>query len=234
MTRSLLARATNQFHPSSSEYVCAVCPSEWPIGTTRPVTLAMTFVPGWPWKIRTPRGRGGPPTAGPRRTLPPTFVQVVPRGLRAFDKQDAEAFLHLLPGPRGRDGLPESICFWKARIEDREGDPASGVGLVYGPSGCGKSSLVKAGLLPRLENSVVSVFVEATPADTDAGSVPPWWQKARDSLTNCPFPNCWLQSDAARALAPTGNCSSWSTSLNNGFRRTTYRKHRTGSCASPM
>ena len=103
----------------------------------------------------------------PGEDSPPNSARVVPRGLRAFDKQDSEAFLDLLPGPRGRDGLPESVSFWKARIEGRAGDPASSVGLVYGPSGCGKSSLIKAGLLPRLADSVTSVFVEATPADTE-------------------------------------------------------------------
>ncbi len=42
------------------------------------------------------------------------------------------------------------------------------VGLIYGPSGCGKSSLVKAGLLPRLGKDVLTVYVEATPQDTEA------------------------------------------------------------------
>ena len=116
------------------------------------------------------------PAAGPRRPTegrcpgedaPPNAAPVVPKGLRAFDKQDSEAFLDLLPGPRGRDGLPDSVCFWKSRIEDRDGDPPFSVGLLYGPSGCGKSSLIKAGLLPRLADSVVAVFVEATPADTE-------------------------------------------------------------------
>ena len=46
-------------------------------------------------------------------------------------------------------------------------DQSFRVGLIYGPSGCGKSSLVKAGLLPRLAEHVVPVFVEATPADTE-------------------------------------------------------------------
>ena len=36
------------------------------------------------------------------------------------------------------------------------------------PSGCGKSSLVKAGLLPRLADRVVSVYVEATAEETEA------------------------------------------------------------------
>jgi formylglycine-generating enzyme required for sulfatase activity len=41
------------------------------------------------------------------------------------------------------------------------------VGLIYGPSGCGKSSLVKAGLLPRLAQSVTAVYVEATVEETE-------------------------------------------------------------------
>ena len=75
---------------------------------------------------------------------------VVPKGLRSFDEHDADFFLDLLPGPRDRDGLPDSIRFWKRRIEEPDADKTFGVGLIYGPSGCGKSSLVKAGLLPRL------------------------------------------------------------------------------------
>jgi serine/threonine protein kinase/formylglycine-generating enzyme required for sulfatase activity len=94
--------------------------------------------------------------------------RVVPKGLRAFDAQDAEFFLDLLPGPRNRQGLPDSIAFWKTRLEESDPDKTFSVGLIYGPSGCGKSSLVKAGLLPRLEDHVVVIYVEATPQDTEA------------------------------------------------------------------
>jgi hypothetical protein len=64
--------------------------------------------------------------------------------------------------------LPDSIRFWKTRIETTEADSTFSVGLIYGPSGCGKSSLVKAGLLPRLAKLVTAVYVEATGADTEA------------------------------------------------------------------
>ena len=88
------------------------------------------------------------------RPPPPTSdsqpVKIVPKGLRSFDAHDADFFLELLPGPRDRDGLPDSIRFWKTRIEETDADNTFAVGLIYGPSGCGKSSLVKAGLLPRL------------------------------------------------------------------------------------
>src|SRR5262249_46966052 len=94
--------------------------------------------------------------------------RVVPKGLRSFDAGDADFFLELLPGPRDRDGLPESIRFWKSRIETADPDSAFSVGLIYGPSGCGKSSLVKAGLLPRLARPVTAVYVEATAEDTEA------------------------------------------------------------------
>ena len=98
---------------------------------------------------------------------PHTTPKIVPKGLRSFDSHDADFFLELLPGPRDRDGLPESIRFWKARIEETEADNTFSVGLIYGPSGCGKSSLVKAGLLPRLSNHVITVYLEATAEETE-------------------------------------------------------------------
>ena len=45
-------------------------------------------------------------------------MQVVPKGLRSFDAHDADFFLDLLPGTSNRDGLPESIAFWKQRSGD--------------------------------------------------------------------------------------------------------------------
>ena len=94
-------------------------------------------------------------------------LRIVPRFLTAFDQEDRDFFLELLPGSRDRDGLPDSIRFWKTRIEQRDPDHTFPVGLLYGPSGCGKSSLVKAGLLPRLGSHVVQVFVETTPDETE-------------------------------------------------------------------
>jgi eukaryotic-like serine/threonine-protein kinase len=95
-------------------------------------------------------------------------IKIVPKGLRSFDAHDADFFLELLPGPRDRDGLPDGLRFWKARIEERDADNTFSVGLIYGPSGCGKSSLVKAGLLPRLSDELIAVYVEASAAETEA------------------------------------------------------------------
>ena len=94
-------------------------------------------------------------------------LKIVPKGLRSFDRHDADFFLELLPGPRDRDGLPESVRFWKTRIEETEPDKTFSVGLICGPSGCGKSSLVKAGLLPCLSDHVMPVYVEATARETE-------------------------------------------------------------------
>jgi hypothetical protein len=93
-------------------------------------------------------------------------IPVVPKGLRSFDANDSEYFLQLLPGPRDKSGLPESIRFWKYRIESEDA-PAFTVGVIYGPSGCGKSSLVKAGLMPRLAQRIISVYVEAATEETE-------------------------------------------------------------------
>jgi serine/threonine protein kinase/formylglycine-generating enzyme required for sulfatase activity len=95
-------------------------------------------------------------------------VKIIPKGLRSFDRHDADFFLELLPGARDREGLPDSIRFWKTRIESTDPDTTFRVGLIYGPSGCGKSSLVKAGLLPRLGKHVLPVYIEATAEDTEA------------------------------------------------------------------
>jgi len=113
-----------------------------------------------------------PPSVG-SSVHPSTFIlhpapRVVPKGLRAYDAADADFFLELLPGPRDRHGLPDSLRFWKRRIEGTDPHQTFSVGLLYGPSGCGKSSLVKAGLLPRLAEHVRSVYVEATPDETEA------------------------------------------------------------------
>ncbi len=94
-------------------------------------------------------------------------VNVVPKGLRSFDGADADFFLALLPGAKDRDGLPNSVRFWRTLIAERDRDRTFRVGLIYGPSGCGKSSLVQAGLLPRLPADIVPVYVEATAAETE-------------------------------------------------------------------
>ncbi|MFM7168591.1 MAG: protein kinase domain-containing protein, partial [Planctomycetaceae bacterium] len=105
----------------------------------------------------------------PNNTDPPPRqpVKLRPRGLRSFDEQDQDFFLDLLPGIRNRELLPENIAFWKQRIEEPNPELTFGVGLIYGPSGCGKSSLVKAGILPRLSNDVVAIYIEATPDTTE-------------------------------------------------------------------
>jgi serine/threonine protein kinase len=68
-------------------------------------------------------------------TFPSPFIKIVPKGLRSFDAHDADYFLELLPGPRDRGGLPDSIRFWKIRIEETDPDLTFGVGLTFGSDG---------------------------------------------------------------------------------------------------
>ena len=93
------------------------------------------------------------------------MAPILPKGLRPFESADSEFFLRLLPGPRDREGLTESIRFWRARIEERNAAHAFRIGLMYGPSGCGKSSLVTAGILPRLCPDILCIHMESR-ADT--------------------------------------------------------------------
>src|SRR5262249_25573481 len=116
---------------------------------------------------RSASGAGGANAAPSTATSTPP-VKIVPKGLRSFYTHHADFFLELVPGSRDRDGLPDSLRFWKTRIEETDLDQTFSVGLAYGPSGCGKSSLVKAGLLPRLCEDVITIYVEATEEETEA------------------------------------------------------------------
>ncbi len=93
-------------------------------------------------------------------------LRIVPKGLHSFSEIDKDEFLHLLPGPRDRLGIPESIRFWSSRLSSRATDDGA-IGLIYGPSGCGKSSFIKAGLLPRLPASVLPVYLDCAGRDTE-------------------------------------------------------------------
>lgn len=136
----------------------------------------LTEILKWYTEVEQPDGIGQLPARprqpestrikSPERSPAPRLA-IVPKGLRSFDEHDADFFLELLPGARDKDGLPESIQFWKHRIES-ESHLTFTVGLIYGPSGCGKSSLMKAGLLPRLADRIHSVYVEATADGTEA------------------------------------------------------------------
>jgi serine/threonine protein kinase len=105
----------------------------------------------------------------PAEEVPSTHAApaVVPRGLRAFDESDADFFLHLLPGARDRDGVPECVRFWKRRIESEEPGEAFRVGVLLGPSGSGKSSLVRAGIVPLLDEGIQVVSIDAAAADLE-------------------------------------------------------------------
>ena len=110
-----------------------------------------------------------------------TRVVVIPKGLRAYDQHDAAFFKAMLPGPYDLDGCPESIRFWKNRINPspslRPGDRQRPetyrqeiepfrIGVIYGTSGCGKSSFIRAGLIPMLDESVRVCIVDATSRGT--------------------------------------------------------------------
>ncbi len=129
------------------------------VGTVLPAALLVS--------IASPQEMTPVPSTSKQSDSDQQPVRIVPKGLRSFDEQDADFFLELLPGPRDRHGLPESLRFWNSRIETSDADKSFKVGLIYGPSGCGKSSLVRAGLLPRLAKHVLTIYIEATPDQTE-------------------------------------------------------------------
>ena len=94
-------------------------------------------------------------------------MSVVPKSLRPFDASDAASFLQLLPGPYDQRGVPESLRFWKTRIESRLPQEAFSVGVIYGPSGCGKTSMFRAGLKPLLSPQIDCIYIEASDTATE-------------------------------------------------------------------
>ncbi len=140
----------------------------WTLGMEQVASQLVRSVRGDATKFPAPSAGPAPPAAAAAPSSDSRPIRIVPKGLRSFDAHDADFFLELLPGPRDRDGLPDSIRFWKTRIEETDADSTFAVGLIYGPSGCGKSSFVKAGLLPRLSQGIIPVYVEATADETEA------------------------------------------------------------------
>ena len=123
------------------------------------------------------------PVGSPAPVAPAPPPRIVPRGLRSFEAEDHPWFLRLLPGPHDpSDGLPESLRFWKRKLEQGDPERTFKVGLIYGPSGCGKSSLVKAGLIPALSEFVVPIYLEASGDRTEAGVL----RKLRQALPELP------------------------------------------------
>jgi hypothetical protein len=94
-------------------------------------------------------------------------VRAAPKGLRPFAKEDSAFYLDLLPGSRDARGLPESIGYWKDRIEADDPEMTFKVGILYGPSGSGKSSMVRAGLIPKLADRIHVIDLEATESGTE-------------------------------------------------------------------
>ncbi|MFM7056913.1 MAG: serine/threonine-protein kinase, partial [Planctomycetota bacterium] len=157
--------------PATSASGTAQSPAAPPV-SAQPATLIpapLTSSPAAPASAAPSAVRSAHPQPPSRSGLdtPATPARVIPRGLRSFTAEDSDFFLDLLPGPRTRSGLPESIAFWKTRIEQQDPAKTFSVGLIYGPSGCGKSSLVKAGLLPCLPDHIITVYVEASASQTE-------------------------------------------------------------------
>jgi eukaryotic-like serine/threonine-protein kinase len=164
-------RQIDQTIPQELERICLVCLSKRMTDRYNSTIALAEDLRVWLDSLKpnaTPSPDESRPQSEAAEPQDPAAARVIPRGLRAFGKEDADFFLTLLPGPRGRDGLPESIRFWKSRIEQNDDDPSFSVGLLYGPSGGGKSSLVRAGLLPRLSPKFQTIYVEASPDKTEA------------------------------------------------------------------
>lgn len=119
-------------------------------------------------------------------------LAIVPRGLRSFEVEDHHFFVSLLPGPREATGIPLSLRFWKNWVASQEGERTQCVGVLYGPSGSGKSSFIRAGLLPEIQGSTETVYMDFTVDRPIAALL---------SRLHKHFPESAIRSDLASTLA---------------------------------
>ena len=105
------------------------------------------------------------PPAKPASDYVPSSLRLSNRGLQPFTESDAEVYLSIIPGPRDRNGIPDSIRFWKRWVESNDPQTEHPVGVLYGPSGSGKTSYIRAGLFQQLPDDVCRVYAECQPGD---------------------------------------------------------------------
>ncbi|MFO0942318.1 MAG: serine/threonine-protein kinase [Pirellulales bacterium] len=88
--------------------------------------------------------------------------------LRRFTAEQAELYLRLMPrGYATADELPKLITYWQTRIVEKDPNKTFAVGVIVGVSGCGKSSMLEAGLVPSLPDSIIPILIEASETDTE-------------------------------------------------------------------
>ena len=123
--KSLSKRASERYSTAKDmaddlrHFVAEQTPSHRAIGAM--VLATPSFAPvSQPSSTALASGRSGASSTTATSDQQP--IKIVPKGLRSFDAHDADFFLELLPGPRDREGLPDSIRFWKTRIEEKDAD----------------------------------------------------------------------------------------------------------------
>ena len=113
-----------------------------------------------------PRPGGGLRDRSSSRRVPASRSS--PRGCGRSTPPTPTSSSSCCPARATATGCPRASASGRRASSRPTPDETFPVGLVYGPSGCGKSSLVKAGLLPRLADHVLPVYVEATADRTEA------------------------------------------------------------------
>jgi serine/threonine protein kinase len=89
------------------------------------------------------------------------YQKIDPKGFQSFTVKDHESFIRLLPGERDVEGKPVSIRIWCERLENTMPELALPACIIYGTSGSGKSSFVRAGIIPSLNQRIVSAIYVA-------------------------------------------------------------------------
>ena len=131
--------------------------------------------------------RPAQPVATPISTKRSTSLRIRSRGLRPYGEDDADCYLSLVPGPRDRSGIPDSILFWKNWIESDDPDTDYPVGVLYGPSGSGKHPISVPAYCPKLAVTSAPCMSSATVEISPPESTESFMQRFTTTVT---IPRC--------------------------------------------
>ena len=167
-------------------------------------------------------------------------TKIVPKGLRSFDEGDADFFLELLPGPRDRDGLPESIRFWKSKIEQHRPRPDFQGGADLRSFGLRQVIALEGGTYASARRACPSGLHRGDPGrDRSSAAQASCARFALDCPKTWVWSLRWRTSEGAACCNASAKCcSSWISSSNGytpgGVRKTRNWSPRSGNATASM
>ena len=177
-----------------------------------------------------------PPTPG-RSDSDGRAVKVVPKGLRSFDRARRRLLPRACcPAPGTGTALPESLRFWKTRIEPTDPDADVPGGADLRPVGLRQVVAGEGGAAsPAGAGTCKPVYIEATPeGDRGAAAPGPAEGVPRPAAPARRWSTRWRRCGGAASCGRGRRCCSCSTSSSNGSSPGGDERHGAGRRPPPV